>query len=79
MKQALYGHPDAGGYWERHCEEGLKKAGFVPMGDCNEWRSCYFNPKTKVLMIVYVDDVKAAGPTARVKRTWADLREKREV
>ena len=20
MKQALYGHPDAGGYWERHCD-----------------------------------------------------------
>ena len=20
MRQALYGHPDAGGYWERHCE-----------------------------------------------------------
>ena len=23
---ALYGHPDAGGYWERHCSEKLKKA-----------------------------------------------------
>ena len=29
MRQALYGHPDAGGYWERHCEKGVEKAGFV--------------------------------------------------
>ena len=43
MRQALYGHPDAGGYWERHCERGVLKAGFKPMGDCAEWRSCYFN------------------------------------
>ena len=25
---ALYGHPDAGGFWERHREEALKSVGF---------------------------------------------------
>ena len=47
MKQALYGHPDAGGYWERHCNRGVKAAGFRPVGQCGEWRSCYFNPKVE--------------------------------
>ena len=35
---ALYGHPDAGGYWERHCHEHLTSAGFVSVLD---WRSTY--------------------------------------
>ena len=26
---ALYGHPDAGGYWEKHCEKCLSQIGFV--------------------------------------------------
>ena len=29
LVRALYGHPDAGGMWERHCEAHLKKVGFV--------------------------------------------------
>ena len=35
--RALYGHPDSGGFWERHCEEQVFAAGFhrVP-----EWQSC---------------------------------------
>eukprot|EP00969_Alexandrium_andersonii_P139878 6188032-Alexandrium_andersonii.AAC.1 len=28
---AIDGHPDAGVYWERHCEEHPKGVGFVPM------------------------------------------------
>ena len=26
---ALYGRPDSGGLWERHCEDGLKRVGFL--------------------------------------------------
>ena len=33
LRLALYGHPDAGGYWERHCEEHLTSVGFVPVPD----------------------------------------------
>ena len=29
MQKAVYGHPDAGGYWEKHCEAHLRKCGFV--------------------------------------------------
>eukprot|EP00969_Alexandrium_andersonii_P119254 5272012-Alexandrium_andersonii.AAC.1 len=39
---ALYGHPDAGGYWERHCEEHLKAVGFTPV---KEWKSCFVHEK----------------------------------
>ena len=73
MRQALYGHPDAGGYWERHCEAGVEKAGFLPVGSCGEWRSCFFNPRTKVFLIVYVDDFKMAGPEHEVAKAWKDI------
>ena len=29
--RALYGHPDAGGYWEKHCEKHLFEQGFTPV------------------------------------------------
>ena len=28
LTRAVYGHPDAGGYWEQHCESHLKQQGF---------------------------------------------------
>ena len=31
LKLALYGHPDAGGYWESHCKERLIAGGFTPV------------------------------------------------
>ena len=39
--KALYGHPQAGAFWEQRCGCVLAKAGFVPLGDCGEWRSVY--------------------------------------
>ena len=30
---ALYGNPDSGTDWEHHCDESLKKSGFVNVGD----------------------------------------------
>ena len=50
LKLALYGHPDAGGYWERHCHEHLTAIGFVPVPD---WRSTYWHPGFKLLLMVY--------------------------
>ena len=41
---ALYRHPDAGGYWEAHCESHLKSVGFVPI---EEWRSCFWHSEWK--------------------------------
>jgi hypothetical protein len=42
MRLALYGHPDSGGFWEKHCTAHLLKQGFV---EIEEWRSCFF-PRT---------------------------------
>ena len=44
LVKALYGHPDAGGYWEEHCDAILKHHKFQPIGESNEWRSCYWHP-----------------------------------
>ena len=52
---ALYGHPDSGGFWEKHCDKHLKKVGFKPMPS---WRSCYYHKDLDLFLIVYVDDFK---------------------
>ena len=72
LLMALYGHPDAGGYWEKKSFKIIQAAGFVPI---DSWHSVFWNPKTKVLLIVYVDDFKAAGPVDAVKKTWQDLKD----
>ena len=72
LKLALYGHPDAGGYWERHCEAHLvEKVGFVPIP---EWRSCFWHPKWKMFLVVYVDDFKLAGPERYMSECWRSIR-----
>ena len=58
---ALYGHPDSGGYWEKHCDERLKRCGWTPMSDSG-WRSCYYHEEKKAFLIVYVDAFKMASP-----------------
>ena len=62
---ALYGHPDSGGYWEKHCEKVLRAEGFTPVAD---WRSVFCHDMLKLLLAVYVDDFKMAGPSAAMKK-----------
>eukprot|EP00959_Pyramimonas_sp_CCMP1952_P148039 3097799-Pyramimonas_sp.AAC.1 len=45
---ALYGHPDAGGFWEQNCEAHALSKGFVPI-PC--WRSCYYHPELELFQI----------------------------
>ena len=52
---SLYGHPDAGGYWERHCDSILQAKGWAPIPG---WRSCYWHAECATYLIVYVDDFK---------------------
>jgi hypothetical protein len=73
LRLALYGHPDAGGYWERHCEEHLTSVGFVPVPD---WRSTYWHAELKLLLMVYVDDFKMSGPSANFAKGWSMIRQK---
>ena len=64
---SLYGHPDAGGYWEKHCEDNVRQIGFLPITD---WRSCFWNENLKVMLVIYVDDFKMSGPIYGLKKAW---------
>ncbi|CAE8664815.1 unnamed protein product [Polarella glacialis] len=65
---SLYGHPDAGGYWEKHCHAHLMKVGFKIASE--DWRSCYFHEELKLFLVVYVDDFKLSGPKENLKKGW---------
>ena len=52
---ALYGHPDAGGFWEQRCEEQVKLEGWETIPN---WPGLFWHPVHKALLIVYVDDSK---------------------
>ena len=77
LNKALYGHPDAGTFWEQKCDDHCKKVGFVAIGP--EWPSCYFHPELKLLLIVYVDDFKLAGPEHNIKKGWSLLKKGLEI
>ena len=72
LVKALYGHPDAGTMWEQHCHTAVQKVGFKPLGE--EWPSLYFHPDRKLLLVIYVDDLKMAGPTQNLPQGWKMLR-----
>ena len=71
LKLALYGHPDAGGYWESHCKEKLVAGGFTPVPD---WNNMYWHNKLKLLFMVYVDDFKMSGPIGNMNKEWEHIR-----
>ena len=68
---ALYGHPEAGAYWERHCEKKLLEEGFELV---DNWPSCYWHPRLRLFLIVYVDDFKMAGPRESLAEGWRLVR-----
>ena len=49
LKLALYGHPDAGGHWEAHCESHLASVGCERIPD---WHSTFCHPQLFLLLIV---------------------------
>ena len=71
LLKALYGHPDAGGLWERKCTRAVKRAGFE---EVDNWPSLFYNKSRNVLLFIYVDDFKMAGPKSQLAAAWADLR-----
>ena len=76
LKLALYGHPGAGGYWERQRHEHLTSVGFVSVPD---WRSTYWHVELKLLLMVYVDDLKMAGTSANFTKAWSLIRQKNKT
>ena len=73
LVKALYGHPDAGTMWEQHWHTAVQKVGFRPLGD--ERPSLYFHPEMRLLLVIYVDDLKMAGPKEQLPIGWAMLRQ----
>ena len=67
LKKALYGHPDAGTMWEKHCHKRCLHVGFEPIPN---WPSCYRNKKLGLMLTVYVDDFKLSGPSGNLKTGW---------
>lgn len=76
LKDALYGHPDAGSCWERHCDRRMKAKGFKPL---ENWPSCYFHGDLKLILMIYVDDFKLAGPKANLSIGWKMIQEAVEM
>ena len=70
LNVALYGHPDSGTDWEHHCNTSLKAAGFNNVGgDC--WASCFYHKELDLLLSVYVDEYKLAGPKDNLSKGWS--------
>ena len=64
----VYGHPDAGTFWEQHCEAMLKKVGYVKVKD---WASVFRHEELDLFLVVYVDDFKMSGPAKNIAEGWA--------
>ena len=69
---ALYGHPEPGGWWERHLEKHLFATGWKSIAD---WRSTYWHQGLKLMLSVYVDDFKLSGPEKNVPIGWKSIRD----
>ena len=74
MLKELYGHPDAGTYWEEHCHKHTISVGFNAVED--GWVSCYWHDELRLFLIIYVDDFKLSGPDKNIKQGWALLRKR---
>ena len=72
LMKALYGHPEAGKYWEKHAEKRIYAAGFQKIGV--NWRSMFYHPVHKTTLMVYVDDFMMSGPKPGVDACWKLLR-----
>ena len=68
----LYGHPRAGNGWERHADSICRKHGFTPVP---EWPSVYWHEEKHVCLVVYVDDLVAAGEETSVRACLKALRQ----
>ena len=69
---ALYGHPDAGGYWEQHCDERICSLGFEKIAW--EWPGVYWHPVKQALLVIYVDDFKLAAKHKDQDELWKGIK-----
>ena len=70
LVKALYGHPEAGGHWERHLRKIIRAMGGK---EVPSHPSCFYFSETKMLLIVYVDDLMLSGPKEHHDAFWSAL------
>ena len=72
LEKALYGHKHSGVWWQEFCQEQCEKAGFRLFSPQN-WPCVYWNDERKLLLVLYVDDMKLSGPKGQMEEAWKDL------
>ena len=70
LVRALYGHPEAGGHWERHLAKIVVQLGGVVVPN---HPSCFWFGDLRLFLIIYVDDLLLAGPTSSHAPFWEKL------
>ncbi|CAE7028491.1 GIP [Symbiodinium sp. CCMP2592] len=70
LLRALYGHPEAGGLWEKHLKEVLRNMGGQELP---EYPGNFWFPETKLLLSTYVDDLTLSGPQEEHQPFWDAL------
>ena len=73
MVLALYGHPDSGGIWEQHLNASLAKKGWRQILP-EMWQSIFRHDGLDLILVVYVDEFKMAGPKNNLAKGWAGIR-----
>ena len=68
--KALYGHPEAGGHWERHLRGVVKRMGGVVV---ESHPSCYYFEHSRLILTIYVDDLMLSGPCEGHAPFWKRL------
>jgi len=68
--RALYGHPEAGGHWEKHLALIVESIGGTVV---QNHPSCFWFAELKLLLIIYVDDLLLSGPAEAHVPFWERL------
>lgn len=71
LEKVLYGHKNSGAYWQEICDRQCPSAGFRPLSE--NWPCVYWNDELDLMLIVYVDDMKMAGPAKNMEQAWEAL------
>ena len=58
-------------------DESVRAVGFEPIGE--EWPSVYIHEKLQLVLVVYVDDFKMAGPQKNLAQGWSMLRTRLKI
>jgi hypothetical protein len=74
MGAALCGHPDSVSFWEDKCNKEVCEVGYQSFG--SEWPSVFYHKELKLLLTIYVDDFKLAGPSKALPKLWKEMRER---